>query len=106
MRPRSGCGRLVRMLGVDNALLAVLGLGALALKVWALADAAYRPAPHYAAAGKWNKVGWVAVLAVALLVTGADFSGLLGLVSVVAAGVYLADVRPALQALRSGGPYG
>jgi hypothetical protein len=96
------------MLGLDGALLMVLGLAALALKVWALADAVYRPGPYYEAAGKWNKVGWVAVLAVALLLTTTDFSGLFGLVAVVAAVVYLVDVRPAVRALKPGssGPYG
>ena len=87
-------------------LIAVLALVALGLKVWALADAIYRPGPYYAAAGKWSKVGWVAVLAVALALTSGDFTGLLGMVSVVAAIVYLVDVRPALQQLKQGGPYG
>jgi len=99
------------VLGIDSALFAVLGLGALALKVWALADAVYRPGAAYAAAGKWSKPGWVAVLAVALLLTGGDFAGLLGLASVVAAIVYLVDVRPAVRELGPGrssstGPYG
>jgi hypothetical protein len=97
------------MFGIDALLLSALGLVALGIKVWALADAVYRPGPYYAAAGKWSKPGWVAVLAVALLLTGGDFAGLLGLVSVVAAIVYLVDVRPAVRALRPGssaGPWG
>ena len=94
------------MLGVESALMSSLGLLALALKVWALADAVYRPGPYYAAAGKWSKPAWIAILAVALLLTGGDFFGILGLVSVVAAIVYLVDVRPAIKELRSGGPYG
>jgi hypothetical protein len=96
---------------VDAALFSVLGLGALVLKVWALADAVYRPGPAYAAAGKLTKPAWVAILAVALLLTGGDFAGLLGLASVVAAIVYLVDVRPAVRELGPGrsssaGPYG
>jgi hypothetical protein len=91
--------------GVDQLLLTVLGVGVLVLKVWALADAVYRPGAYYAAAGKWSKIGWVVVLAVALLLTGGDFLGLLGLVSVVAAIVYLVDVRPAVRALKPGGPW-
>jgi hypothetical protein len=93
------------MFGLDLMLLYVLGLGALALKVWALADAIYRPGPAYAAAGKLTKPAWVAILAVALLITGSDFMGLLGLVSVIAAIVYLVDVRPAVRALKPGGPW-
>lgn len=99
------------MVGVETALLSVLGLGALALKVWALADAIYRPGAYYAAAGKWSKPAWVAILAIALLLTGGDFMGLFGIVSVIAAVVYLVDVRPAVRALKPGsgsygGPYG
>lgn len=95
------------MLGLDSLILSALGLFVLALEVWALADAVYRPAAYYAAAGKWTKPGWVAVLAVAVLlgVTGASVLGLLGLVAVVAAVVYLVDVRPALRAIRPGGPW-
>ena len=55
-----------------------------ALGVWALIDSALRPAQYYAAADKRSKNFWVAVNAVA---------------AVVASAVYLADVRPALQAL-------
>ena len=85
-----------------------------ALGVWALIDSALRPAQYYAAADKRSKNFWVAVNAVAAVVgtflayqallavyiagasTGVSFIGLL---AVVASAVYLADVRPALQAL-------
>ncbi len=93
------------MLGPDALLLYVLGIGALVLKIWALADAVYRPGAAYAAAGKWSKPAWIAILAVALLLTGGDFMGLLGLVAVVAAIVYLVDVRPAVRELKPGGPW-
>ena len=93
------------MLSPDVALLSVLGLGALVLKVWALADAIYRPAPAYVVTGKLTKVAWVAILAVALLLTGGDFLGLLGIASVIAAIVYLVDVRPAVRGVRPGGPW-
>jgi hypothetical protein len=93
------------MFGADVLLLQALGLGALALKVWALADAIYRPGPAYAAAGKWSKPVGVAVLAVALVLGGGSVLGLLGLVSLVAAIVYLVDVRPAVRELRPGGPW-
>ena len=93
------------MLGPDTLLLTVLGLGALALKVWALLDALVRPGAAYVAAGKWSKPIWLAILAVAVLLTGADFMGLFGLVAVVAAIVYLVDVRPAVRELKPGGPW-
>ncbi len=87
-------------------LLAVLGLGALALKIWALVDASTRPAPAFVATGKLTKVAWVAILAAALLLGWDDFSGLFGLLGTVAAIVYLVDVRPAVRELRQGGPWG
>ena len=93
------------MLGPDTLLLSALGLGALALKLWALVDACVRPGAAYAAAGKLTKPAWIAILAVAVVLTGSDFLGILGLVSVVAAIVYLVDVRPAVRALKPGGPW-
>jgi hypothetical protein len=93
------------MFGADTLLLSVLGLGALALKVWALVDACIRPGVAFAAAGKLTKPAWIAILAVAVLLTGGDFLGLLGLASVIAAIVYLVDVRPAVRELRPGGPW-
>ena len=93
------------MLGFEGLLLTVLGLGALALKVWALADAIYRPGVAYEAAGKWSKPIWIAILAVAVLLTGTGFMGLFGIVGVIAAIVYLVDVRPAVRQLKSGGPW-
>lgn len=105
--PGAGVRENGRMPGVDNLLLSVLGLFVLGIEIWALADAVYRPAAYYSAAGKWSKTGWVAVLAVAALLglTGASVLGLLGLVAVVAALVYLVDVRPALREIRPGGPW-
>ncbi len=95
------------MFGIESALFGILGLIALVLKVWALADAIYRPGPYYEAAGKWSKPAWVVVLAIALVLTGGDFAGLFGIAATVAAIVYLVDVRPALQGMRPGrGPYG
>jgi hypothetical protein len=96
----------VDLLGTSSLLLLVLGLGALALKVWALVDAATRPAGAYVAAGKLTKVAWIVILAVAVLIGGADVFGLFGLVGLVAAIVYLVDVRPAVRGIRPGGPWG
>ena len=104
------CGPRVRddggVIDPSSLLLLVLGYGALALKVWALVDACARPQPAYVAAGKLTKPAWVAILAAAVLLGGADVFGLLGLVSTVAAIVYLVDVRPAVRELRRGGPWG
>ncbi|HWH28733.1 MAG TPA: DUF2516 family protein [Mycobacteriales bacterium] len=91
------------MLAVENTLLLVLQLAALALAVWALADALFRPGAYYPAAGKLTKPAWVAILAVAVLVVFSfGFMGIFGIAAVIASIVYLVDVRPALQALKPG----
>ena len=95
------------MLDPSFLLLSLLGYAALGLKLFALVDACIRPGAAYAAAGKLTKVAWVAILAIAALVGGADVLGLFGLLGTVAAIVYLVDVRPAVRELRggsSGGP--
>ena len=77
--------------------------GTLALTVWAFADAVIRPAPGYVAAGKLTKPAWLGITAVAALVI--FLMGpmtFLGLPAVIAAIVYLVDVRPAVRGLRRG----
>lgn len=86
-------------------LLTVLGLGALALKLWALVDACIQPKQSYEAAGKLSKLAWVAILAAAVLLRPTEVLGLFGLLGLVAAIVYLVDVRPAVRELRRGGPW-
>ena len=90
----------------SNLLLLVLGIGALGLKIWALVDAATRPAQAFEAAGKLTKVIWIAILAAAVLLGGTSVLSLFGLLGLVAAIVYLVDVRPAVSELRPGGPWG
>ena len=91
-----------------DLLLFVLFCVTLALKVWAVADAASRPIAAFPAAGKLTKPIWLGIL-VAAAVFGflTPVFGLLSLVGTVAAIVYLVDVRPAVRELRGGsGPYG
>ena len=97
---------MIDFFGASNLLLLALGLGALAIKVWALVDAATRPGAAFPAAGKLSKPIWVAILVAAVLLGGANVMGLFGLVGTVAAIVYLVDVRPAVRELRPGGPWG
>jgi hypothetical protein len=89
----------------SSLLLLVLGYGALGLKVWALVDACTRSQAAYVAAGKLTKVAWVAILAAAVLLGGADVFGIFGLLGTVAAIVYLVDVRPAVRELRRPDPW-
>lgn len=87
------------MLAIEQALNLALFLGALGLELFALIDALTRPARAFEATGKMTKQAWVLILALALVTVILFRSpiGLLGLLGVVAAGVYLADVRPALR---------
>jgi hypothetical protein len=102
--------------GAQGLVLVVLGALALAMQAFALVDAVRHRPDAFTAAGKRTKQFWVIVLAVA---TALGFVSLLnplnifGLIAVVAAGIYLADVRPALRQVsgRGGGsqhmgPYG
>ena len=95
----------------------VLGLAALALAVYSFVDACRYPQQAYVAAGKLTKTWWLVILGVSAAVAFATMSplGLVGLIGIVACGVYLADVRPALRAVSprrrnrrasGSGPYG
>jgi hypothetical protein len=91
------------MAAFDGLLLLVLTWGALALGAWAFIDALVRPAASFVAAGKLTKPGWVAITGIAIAVV--YFFGLMsffGLPAIIAAIVYLVDVRPAVRGLRRG----
>ena len=93
----------------------VLGLSvaALGVEAWALIDCVRRPSQAFDAAGKRTKGFWLAVTVVATLLGVISLNaipGLLAIVGIIGAGVYLADVRPALDQVmgrgRTEGPYG
>ena len=90
-------------MGFDGLVFTVLDYGTLALALWAFVDALIRPAAGFVAAGKLTKPGWAAITGLAVLViyffTPMSF---LGLPAVIAAVVYLVDVRPAVRGLRRG----
>jgi hypothetical protein len=99
---------------VQSFVLLLLGIGALALTGFAAVDALRYRAQLYPAVGRQTKVFWVAILVVAFLLAIVFFFSaisFLNVIGVVAAGVYLADVRPKLKAVSGGGgtgygPYG
>lgn len=66
----------------------------LVVKVFALIDCITVPERAFVVTGKQTKTIWTAILAVALLVTFVGFLTVLGLI---AALVYLLDVRPAVR---------
>lgn len=93
-----------------------LSIGALAVEGYALVDCVRRRPDAFAAAGKRTKNFWLVVTGVAAAVGFVTLGdpralGLLGIAAIIAAGVYLADVKPALDQVtgRGGGhqgPYG
>ena len=87
----------------DSIVYDVVRYGVLALALWAFVDALVRPAAAYVAAGKLTKPGWLAITGLAALVI--YFRGpmdFFGLPAVIAAIVYLVDVRPAVRGLHRG----
>ncbi|GAA4411112.1 DUF2516 family protein [Fodinibacter luteus] len=93
----------------------VLGLSivALGVEVWAFLDCVRRRPDAFVAAGKRTKQFWMLVTGVAMLLGFVALGGVgfLAIIAIVAAGVYLADVKPALdQVMGRGsgrqGPYG
>ncbi len=91
----------------SDLLFYVVGLVILVTQLWALIDACTRSAAAFPAADKLTKPIWAGILAGALLLSFL-FGGtsLFGLVGIVAALVYLVDVRPAVRSMRPGGPWG
>jgi uncharacterized membrane protein YwzB len=85
------------MLGPLHGIFLVISLVTLVIKVWALLDAAVRPAGAFVSEGKQTKGLWVAILVVAVLAT---YVGFLSIIGLVAALVYLLDVRPAVKSYR------
>lgn len=85
----------------ENAVVLALFLLMAALELFALVDALIRPAAAYAAADKLSKPGWLVILVLSLLTCLAIRSpmNIIGLLGAVAAGVYVADVRPALASI-------
>lgn len=83
---------------VESGLLSLIHLAVLVVTVYALVDCARRPAAAFVAHGKQTKQIWVAILGVALVVSlTLGFLSFLGTIAVVAAIVYLVDVKPAVS---------
>ncbi|MCF2526888.1 DUF2516 family protein [Yinghuangia soli] len=93
----------------------LLAMGLMLFKAFCLVDALTRREDAYRAADKQKKAFWVAILAVATVwdVFFANLLGILSIVGLIAAIVYMVDVRPALKQVGNGrrgggnmGPYG
>jgi hypothetical protein len=90
-----------------NGAFLVIELAMLVVKVYAVVDSLMHPDAAYRAADKLSKVAWVTILVVAVLFSASGFLAVIGLI---AALVYLLDVRPAVRGISGGssssGPYG
>jgi hypothetical protein len=112
-----------RVMAVVDLVNLVVTVVTLALKVWALGDAAVRPSAAFDAVGKLPKLFWVIVLGLAVLTQvavglaigwPASWLNILGLAGIVAALVYLFGIRPEVMRYgprrkggrSSDGPYG
>jgi len=92
---------------VQGTLSIVLGLLALALAGYSLVDALRQRADAYPATGNQTKTIWLAILGVAVTIAVVSLFNplnLFNLLAVVAAGVYLTRVRPAIRAITGRGP--
>lgn len=94
----------------------VLGVVLFAMQLFALVDCIRQRSDAFTAAGKLSKPAWLAITGAACLLgflTILSPLNIFEIAAVVAAGVYLADVRPALQQVtgkargnNASGPYG
>lgn len=89
---------------LTNGILWVLWLAAMAGTIFALVHAVRQRKDAFPAVDKLTKPIWVSILAVALglLVVAGTAVGLLGIISVIATGIYLADVRPKVDEIQRG----
>lgn len=84
----------------------VLGLAALALQAYALADAVRQRADAFPATGNQTKPIWLGITGVAVLIGFISITNpinIFSLIAIVAAGVYLTRVRPAIRAITGRG---
>lgn len=81
-------------------------VGLLVIEVIALVHCATQRADAFPVVGSISKTGWLAILGGAVLVTLICRYYFFGFFAVVAAAIYLLDVRPALrEATDGGGPW-
>ena|SRR5688500_4152713 len=105
--------------GLGNAQQVVtllLSLAAFAAEAFALVDCLRHRPDAFVAAGKRTKQFWSVILSVGALLGFVSIGNFLlfsiGIIAIVAAAIYLADVRPALRQVSGGGggqhmgPYG
>ena len=88
------------VLQLQNGVMTIVHLALLVVTLFAFISSLLYPAEAYRAAGKWTKQGWSILLGVAVFLPLVISLGLIQIALTIAALVYLADVRPALNSLR------
>ena len=88
------------VLNLQANITSLVFLALLAVGVFAFVNSLLWSSASYEAAGKLNKRTWNIILGLALGVQLLLGLGILGVAAIVAAFVYLADVRPALSSLQ------
>lgn len=85
----------------ESVLTSVIFFVMAGIDLFALIDALTRPAAGFVAADKLTKPAWLVILGLGLLTCLVLQSplGILGIIGVIAAGVYLTDVRPAVASI-------
>ncbi|HEY6932948.1 MAG TPA: DUF2516 family protein [Marmoricola sp.] len=83
----------------ESGVIQILTWVMLAVELWALVDAVIRPSQAYVAADKLTKPAWLVILGLAFACTLLLPMLFLEIAAVVAACVYLLDVRPALSSV-------
>jgi hypothetical protein len=94
---------------IQSLIFFAFGLAAMALSVFGLVDALRHRPDAFTAAGKRTKNFWLIVLGAAVALSFVSVFtpfGLPWILAVVGAGVYLADVRPALRKVMGRGSSG
>ncbi len=101
---------------LQSGVLLLLGIGSLLLTGFAFVDVLRRKASLFPHVGRLTKPVWLGILGAAFLISIVSFGysstlGFLNVIGVIAAGVYLADLRPKLKEISGGGgsqqgPYG
>lgn len=85
----------------------VLGVAAFAMMAWAVIECARTRPDAFAAAGKRTKQFWLILTGVAALIGFVSMAAplnIFNLIAVIAAAVFLTDVRPAVRAVQGRGP--
>jgi hypothetical protein len=94
---------------IQSLIFFAFGLAAVALSLFGLIDALRHRPDAFTAAGKRTKNFWLVILGVALALSFVSVFtafGLTWVLAVVGAGVYAADVRPALRKVMGRGSSG